>query len=166
MPEEHDPGEDVRLVLSETGEWIRNADTKTGLLATVLAVLLGVISQKAEKKDLFPPFPEGLGYVTFAFLVMTVIFIAASYWSFYRVLAPRVDIPSMSTRFAWPWIAYASENALNNLDARSVRKEAWVQARALALISQAKFKFFKRGLATSAAAGCAFLVWLVLISVK
>ncbi|GGZ78907.1 hypothetical protein [Streptomyces rubiginosohelvolus] len=166
MPQEHDPGEDVRLVLSETGEWIRNADTKTGLLATVLAVLLGVISQKAEKKDLFPPFSEGWGYVPFAFLVLTVTAIAASYWSFYRVLSPRVDIPSMSTRFAWPWIAYVSESALGNLDARSVRKEAWVQARALALISQAKFKFFRRGLATSAISGCAFLIWLFLVSVK
>ncbi|MDX2727262.1 hypothetical protein [Streptomyces sp. PA03-2a] len=166
MPQEHDPGEDVRLVLSETGEWIRNADTKTGLLATVLAVLLGVISQKAEKKDIFPPFVEGWNYVAFTFLVLTIGAIAASYWFFYRVLSPRVDIPSMSTRFAWPWVAYAPESALENLDGGSVRKEAWVQARALALISQAKFKFFKRGLASSAISGCAFLIWLLLVSVK
>ncbi|MFE2423644.1 hypothetical protein [Streptomyces hokutonensis] len=164
MSNNHDPGEDVRVILSETGEWIRNADTKTGLLATVLAVLLGVISQKAENKDIIPPFSDATDYVGFCFLVVTVGAIVVSYFFFYRVLSPRVAVPDADTRFAWPWIAHSSVATLVNLTPSAAREEGWTQAKALALITQEKFRYFKRGLVTSAISGVFFLVWLVIIS--
>ena len=154
------PTSDVEFVVGQTGEWIRNADTKTGLLLTGLTVLLAGISGHAGdlravwSANTEPP-------VAVWVLAGSVAFLAVAYGLLVAVLVPRTT-GLQPSRYSWPWLATQSLAQLEALAPSTARSEALTQARTLAGIAARKYKFFALAVWASGASIGLFLIWSVL----
>ncbi|MFD9982947.1 hypothetical protein ACFWZJ_21485 [Streptomyces massasporeus] len=156
----HDPGEDVRFTLEQVGEWIRSADTKAGLLAPTLALLVSPAFDNFSKKqltDLLDSPRNFIGGVLFAgfgiTFVMAAFFIAS-------VLIPRTQHAMRSSRYSWPWLCETDLHILTSLSPSESREEAWAQAKNLAQIAQWKHKYFKMALRATIANAAFLITWL------
>lgn len=165
-PSDHDPGEDVRFSIEQTAEWIRGADTKTGLLGTAVAILVAAVSGKVHKAEFTLAFKSVHNSIEAAFLVAFLVCLFISSYQMVRVLVPRVQPGSSDSRYSWPWLANSSENQLRGLSAATSRSEAWVQAQTLAIICREKYKHFKCALMWALGCGLAFLGWAVALGWK
>jgi hypothetical protein len=163
--EQHDPGEDVRLVIEQTGEWIRNADTKTGLLATAVSVLVAAGASKMQHTEITTWSHSATGILALAAggAFLFAVAIAASHML--AVLLPRTTVATDPSRFSWPWISGRSQIEIDSQVASvTARREAWIQAKTLADIAKVKHHYFKRAVAWSAVSAGFFLTWLVAVS--
>ena len=156
----HDPGEDVRFVLEQVGEWIRSADTKAGLLAPTLALLMSPAFDNFSKRQLtdFLDSPRDfIGTLFFAGFGLTfgmaAFFVA-------KVLIPRTQHAVRSSRYSWPWICEVDLRVLTSLNPSESREEAWAQAKNLAQIAQWKHKNFKLALRAAIANAVFLIAWL------
>jgi hypothetical protein len=151
---------DAEFVIAQTSDWVRNADTKAGLLFTGLAILLGAVAKDAhELRALWNPELEhstALWFLASAALLLTV-----SIGFLIAVLLPRTKSVE-STRYAWSWVANASLSEIEQLDPSDLRTEAWCQARALARIAAFKYHYFMLAVVTSTASVACSLIWAVL----
>ncbi|NEC52449.1 hypothetical protein G3I18_28415 [Actinospica acidiphila] len=164
MPDEspagHDPGEDVRFTLEQVGEWIRSADTKAGLLAPTLALLMSPAFGNFNKRQLtnFLDSPrEFIGaslFVGFGLTFGMAAFFVA------QVLIPRTQHAVRSSRYSWPWLCDADLHVLTALSPAESREEAWAQAKNLAQIAQWKHKYFKLALRTTIINAVLLIAWL------
>ena len=131
---------DAEFVIGRTGEWIRGADTKAGLLFGALVVLLGSMGSSSEKlrglwSGAMPPTASTIALAICGALLAVAIGLLVA------VLIPRRSSPEV-TRYSWVWLAKGSAEGLAELGADGRRKEAWSQARQLAKISARKHSLF------------------------
>jgi hypothetical protein len=128
------------VLLGQTGEWIRSADTKSGLLLAALTVLLASVSSSARSlRGLWSGHPDQLGALIS--LAGSVVLLAVAYALLVAVLLPRHSSTAV-TRYAWPWVNTASLETLEQLTPDSRRTEAWRQAKQLAAIAARKLTLF------------------------
>lgn len=152
---------DVEFLLGQTAEWIRAADTKTGLLLAALTVLLGGLSSSArDLKTLWSGHhADGLGVLIV--LAASVVLLVVAYALLIAVLLPR-RTSFADTRYAWPWVNNKSLGELEILTPDSRRREAWRQAKQLAAIAARKHSLFAAAVWVSAGSVACFLAWSVL----
>ncbi|MEU9583262.1 hypothetical protein [Streptomyces werraensis] len=159
-PVDHDPGEDVRFTLEQVGEWIRSADTKAGLLAPTLALLMSPAFDNFSKRQLtdFLDSPRNfLGALLFVGFGLT--FVVAAFFVA-QVLIPRTQHAVRSSRYSWPWLCETDLHVLTSLSPSESREEAWAQAKILAQIAQWKHRNFKLALRTTIMNGIFLISWL------
>jgi hypothetical protein len=151
---------EIEFILDQVSQWIRNADTKTGLLLTGLIIILGAISSRA--KDLRALWASNASRpAALWFLGAAVVLLAIAFALLIVVLLPRARLSGPS-RYAWPWIAKASLDDLKGLSSASLREEGWCQAKQLAEIAAFKYRYFANAVwVTAGSVGC-LLVWTVL----
>lgn len=141
--------EHSKLAIQETGGWIKNADTKSTILAGSFGLSLTFAVPRLL--DALPtvtaaPFAFGL------WVAAATIFVAAALLTGYRIgnaLLPRTALGTgLMNRFAWPSLANVAPQHLppEKLSVDEIRAEAWEQAATLAQIAAAKYRSFKFGL--------------------
>lgn len=152
--------EDIEFILDQISQWIRNADTKTGLLLTGLIILLSAVSSRA--KDLRALWAGNVSKpASLWFLGSAVVLLAIAFVLLVAVLLPRTP-SSGPSRYAWPWIAKASLDDLEGLKPTSRREEGWRQVKQLADIAAFKYRYFTSAVwVTAGSVGC-LIVWTVL----
>ena len=151
---------DIEFLLGQTGEWIRSADTKSGLLLAALTVLLGSVSSSARSlRGLWSGHPQRLEALIV--LAASVVLLAVAYALLVAVLLPRHS-STAATRYAWPWVNQASLETLEQLTPDSRRTEAWRQAKQLAAIAARKHSLFTAAVYFSAGSTMCLLAWSVL----
>jgi hypothetical protein len=151
---------EIEFVLDQVSQWIRNADTKTGLLLTGLIILLGAVSSQA--KDLRALWASNTSRpAALWFLGAAVVLLAIALGLLVVVLLPRTRLSGPS-RYAWPWIAKASLDDLKELKPSSLREEGWRQAKQLAEIAAFKYRYFASAVWIAAGSVGCLLVWIVL----
>jgi uncharacterized membrane protein YeaQ/YmgE (transglycosylase-associated protein family) len=153
------PTGDVEFIIGQIADWIRNADTKTGLLLTGLTILLGAVS--AHVRDLRTLWTGDAGRPAAVWLLgVAVVLLAAAFGFLVVVLLPRTKSVGAS-RYAWPWIAKTSVEDLVRLTPDSMRREGWQQAKQLAEIAAFKYRFFAAVVWMSAVSVACFLAWSI-----
>jgi pycsar effector protein len=153
---------DVEFLIGQTGDWIRSADTKAGLLLGALTVLLGWLSSSAGSlRGLWSGHPQRLGALVF--LATCVVLLVVAIALLIAVLIPRRSTPA-ATRYAWPWVHRTSLEDLKALTPDTQRTEAWRQAKLLAGIASRKHTLFAAAVWFSAGSTACFLAWSVLRS--
>ncbi|MEV2213204.1 hypothetical protein AB0H86_17410 [Streptomyces sp. NPDC050997] len=170
MQEACEPGADVTLAINQVSGWIAAADTKAGLLAASLGVLVaGLLTQAGPLRTMAPPHTvrEAL-ILVLAHLVMVAV--AVSGWFILRTLAPK-STTSRPTRYGWPTLARRigapepspepSPGPDPDGDNGRARAEAWQHAIDLAVIAQRKFVAFRAALAWATVAGGTLLSLLI-----
>lgn len=157
--------EHSKLAIQETGGWIKNADTKS----TILAGSFGLSLTFAVPR-LLEALPT-VAAVPFAFglwVAAAAIFLAAAILTGHRIgnaLLPRTSLgTSLMNRFAWPSLANVAPQHLppEKLSASDIRSEAWEQAASLARIAAAKYRSFKIALISFSVYLGALLVMVVI----
>jgi len=152
---------DIEFVIGQTADWIRSADTKTGLLFTGLTILVGVIGPHA--RDLRALW-AGHGRPLAAWLLAAaVVSMSLALVLLILVLLPRTN-PSGPTRFAWPWLVTTTVEDLVMLKSASLRREGWQQAKQLAEIAARKYRLLTAAIWLSAVSVAFYLVWSVVRS--
>jgi Pycsar effector protein len=150
---------DIEFVIAQTADWIRSADTKTGLLFTGLTILVGAIGPHA--RDLRTLWTGHDGRPLAAWLLgAAAVSLSVAMTLLIMVLLPRTK-PGSPTRFAWPWLATTSVEDLVGLKPDSLRREGWQQAKQLAGIAARKYKLFTAAVWLSAVSVAFYLVWSV-----
>lgn len=135
--------EDAKLAIQETGNWVKNADTKTTILAAALGVLLTAIASRST--DIHTGFTTSTGSYLVLLAVSLVAFTLASVVTvgcIYRALTPRTQPGSLENRFSWPSMA-ARDLPPVGMPSDSIAREAWEQAHTLAKIAQQKYRWFR-----------------------
>jgi hypothetical protein len=155
-----DPGTDVLATVAETGLWIRSADTKTGFGLTGLTVLLAAEASQARSLQILwtstgtAPAPDWL-------LAFSIAFLAMAYCFFVGVLIPRTQTVK-ANRFSWPWLCRATDDEVETMACGEGRREAWLQARTLAKVAAAKFRFLKLAISSTAVSVLLYLVAMLI----
>lgn len=151
---------DIEFILDQVSQWIRNADTKTGLLLTGLVIILGAISSRA--KDLRALWTSNASRpAALWFLGAAVVLLAIAFALLVAVLLPRARFSGPS-RYSWPWIAKASMDDLKGLKPDALREEGWRQAKQLAEIAAFKYRYFASAVWVAAGSVGCLMVWIVL----
>lgn len=150
---------DVEFVIAQTGEWIRAADTKAGLLFGAVALLGGwaFASARAELALVRAGVAEPLGLLAIG---LSALVITVAGGLLLAVLMPRVGISV--TRYAWPWVAAVQLPDVMSLGTETRRQEAWIQAMALARIAGTKHRLLRGASWCSALGGATLLMWSLL----
>lgn len=135
--------EPAKLALQEVGGWIKNADTKTTILAAAFGVSLTFACTKLL--ELGPDWISAAsGCARTWALIMLIAAIAATVGTgcnIYRALVPRMH-QTGSNPFAWPDLAGGLK--LPPADDIGVSIEhVWSQTRVLALIAKRKYRHLK-----------------------
>ncbi len=142
VPGPASPDDGAMNALSEIGQWVRFADTKAGLLAAGLGVVLaGTLGQAAT---IVAAIAGGgaLGALTAALFAWWVVFALALVWFLMNAIGPRT-ITSGSTinRFAWPSLAGLSAADLTEHVSKTNRdSDAWRQVVDLSAVAAAKYR--------------------------
>ena len=153
-------GDDALTAISETGLWIRSADTKTGFGLTGLTILLAAQASQARTLQVLWKDTSAAAAAEWL-LALSVLTLGAAYLLFVGVLTPRTQTTAPN-RFSWPWVASASDDELQVLSRASVRREAWLQARTLASIAATKFRLLKWGIRSTAVSALLYLLAMLL----
>ncbi|GAA4902892.1 hypothetical protein GCM10023405_24710 [Streptomonospora salina] len=157
------PGEDALFAIDQTGQWIRSADTKAGLLGAALSVLATGVAAEAAKSGVpvldAASVRESLsGWLLIILAAFLVIAIALTV----KTVSPRISTPRYRSRYSWPWLNAMDPMELSRLGSTNSRHEAWVQAIYLAGVAEAKHRSLRLALRFFAAAGVLFLLWSAL----
>jgi Family of unknown function (DUF5706) len=151
------PTGDIEFIVAQTGDWIRNADVKTGLLLTGLTVLFGTVSGHAH--DLRALWTPGASRpASMWFLAGAVILLAVAFVLLLLVLLPRTK-SAAGSRYAWPWIASTKIEELERLTPETLRTEGWQQAKQLADIAAFKYRRLVTAVWASAGSVICVLLW-------
>jgi hypothetical protein len=131
--------DDAKFVIQETGGWIRHADAKVAILATVIGVVFGIGA--AHGQLVFALFQKGGWWSagTAVLLTIALLSIFGILVSTVIALVPRTHAGELPSRYSWPELArqrLAPASLLN----REV--EAWTQAMTLSRIAKIKFRAF------------------------
>lgn len=152
--------DDAFQALDSVAGWVTAAETKTGLLATALTVLAGVVASKRAQalaslqgelscREVAVLIPYGVCLMS---LVASGAFLVAA-------LRARTE-PGAPSRFAFPYLATADIDKLMTDDGQEIRREAWSQAQTLARIAMRKYKHFNVALTLGLVSAGTFVVWL------
>lgn len=139
--------EPVKLVLQETGGWIKNADTKSTIIAGAFGVSLTFVVPRIVTASTYVF--TGVCQFTQAWWIALLLLVAASIaftaWNLYRTLIPRTN-SEPANRFSWPSLATEFATPPAPAGPEITIQEAWQQTLTLARIAQLKFKHLRRAL--------------------
>ncbi|MFJ3618724.1 hypothetical protein ACIPSH_11305 [Streptomyces iakyrus] len=159
MADEREPGADVTLAINQVSAWIVSADTKAGLLAAGLGVLVaGLLTRAGDLYSMSPPHTVRQTLIL-VLLHLAVVWVTASGWFIMRTLAPRT-VSSTPTRYGWPTLARRA-HAPQPAETGRAREEAWQHAVDLAAVAERKFAAFRKALHCAVAAGGTLLMLLM-----
>lgn len=149
---------DAFFAINHFAAWVSNADTKAGFVAAAAAVLGGGLVSQIPRMTTLLPFCGLREWSSLALiaaagvaLLFTLVFLMVS-------LRPRGYVESFS-RFSWPDVSQTPLEVLVQAPSHDVRREAWQQARNLAIIAAWKFSAVRRSLWCLAAAAAFGLAW-------
>jgi hypothetical protein len=128
------------------GNWIANADTKIGFLATGLTVLGAAAFGQLRKFIDSAPFDGWRDLIAGTCILVALAGITTGAVFLFSAIIPRTEPSAGFSRYAYPSLALQQQGFIPELDAEKQREEAWIQARALSLIAKKKYTFFRRGL--------------------
>jgi hypothetical protein len=138
---------DAKFAIQESGNWIKNADTKSTLIAAAVGVVATASASKADV--VYRAFSGGkLGCASLLLLALIVAYVVTllvTAYCLYRALSPRTDHLVDLNRFAWPSVV-ARGPSLPELSWAKVNEEAWAQNYMLACIARDKYRAFKSAL--------------------
>ena len=139
--------QDAKFAIQETGNWIKNADTKSTVVAAATGVVATASASNADTvHGAFMSGKLGCAGPLVVLLILAYIgtlVVAAAY--LYLALSPRTDPLAEPNRFAWPSVAFGSSQSPDDLWS-SVQAEAWHQNYMLACIARAKYRAFSGAL--------------------
>jgi hypothetical protein len=158
--------DDAKVALTETGSWIKNADTKVTILAAVLGVSITTL---ASRSDVIVSALKAQDSRAGGVLIIAVIvaLISGSVCIFFvgAALRPRVRSVSTTNRFSWPALASLDSPPVS-FPSETRSKDAWEQTHALSQIAKAKYRALGRALfffltfVVSAAVVLGLAIWL------
>jgi hypothetical protein len=133
-------------------------------LGAAAAVLISAIAAKFNRAHIahWSHFPGDA--IKAALLGATLISLIKCTYHMKNVLSPQVESGFEASRFSWPWVENTSIDALTQLPATSSRREAWAQAKMLAVIAKKKHRNFRLALWWFAAAAGIFLLWIAALA--
>ena len=151
--------DDAQFTIVQNSEWIRNADTKAGFLLAALAVVVSNATSLA--RGLIDRSANTGGHVitgiVLAFSAIILLTTAAGF--IVKVLIPRIGPASfVESRFAWPWLATQTADAVSRRGPSSIRQEGWMQAIVLGRIVKAKLSAFRIALIFASAGAFLLLI--------
>ncbi|MCH5677356.1 hypothetical protein [Streptomyces gilvus] len=162
MGDEFEPGADATLAIDQVSAWIISADTKAGLLAASLGVLVaGLLTQASALRGMAPPHTVRQALILLL-AHLTVISTMVSAWFVLRTLAPRT-VTSTPTRYGWPSLARTQGPVTPAAEPGRARAEAWQHAVDLAAVAELKFASFRRALSWAVGAGGGLVALLFVI---
>lgn len=147
------------FAIGQAGEWIRSADNKASVLLTGLTLVLAVVSSQARDLRALWTHDASRPAATWV-LGAATLWLVIAYVLAVSVLVPRTS--SVRSRYAWPWVATASADELLALRPGDAPAEAWIQAKALAVIAQIKFGRFKLAVWATAVSVALLIAWGIL----
>jgi len=157
-PDNQDDG--ALAAMDQIGQWVRYADAKAGLVAAAAAAVLALAAGNAA--DIVETWDRGGGWrVAITTLVVgAAVAGVVTFWALAQALAPRpLGGPPKPNRFSWPSLsALTSDELAAHVTATSVHDDAWQQARVLASIAEAKFRWCRTALVASIFMGALSLV--------
>ena len=123
--------EDAHHAIDYVSGWIRAADTKAGLLSAAIALMITGMLQQDNPIGTVPTDLAGIARVLiWVGLLVAVLAVGAT-------IAPRTSPTATPCRFAFPTLA--DGRWTRSVASRSnIADEAWVQAKALAVIAKRK----------------------------
>lgn len=148
---------DAFLVLAQTAEWIRSADTKTSFALAALTLLLNAVAGDAHLvSDLWSGVPAPDRVV----LAVSIGALMISFAAAASVLMPRTSVVTPN-RFSWPWLAKATDGETLKMMRTSAVKEAWLQARGLAVVARRKYFWLRLVMLAGSTSAVSYLAWKV-----
>lgn len=133
--------EDAKLALQEYGNWVKNADTKTTVLAAATSLLISVM---AANSKMFVATIQAGSWPSGALSVLLLVFVVASFLTarcLFAALTPRTTAASLDNRFSWPAVASKAVPP-TSYPAETLVAEAWEQCHTLAQTAAAKYRSF------------------------
>lgn len=150
----------VMRLIGGFGQSIQSADVKSGMLGALLGLMLagvtGDLSMVRATLDMAGP-GQHLGSALLAAFVISLV-VAEVCLGLTQV--PRLACPPTVRRLSFPALAHNTV-LQGGVDALQLRDEAWCQARALALIAFAKFRYLQVGMIAGGICAITFISWLV-----
>jgi hypothetical protein len=138
---------DAKFAIQESGNWIKNADTKSTVIAAATGVVATASASNAD--TVHGAFAGGkLGCSAPVLAVLILVYIGTlivTATNLYLALSPRTAPLDEPNRFAWPSVAFGSPQIPNDLWT-AVQAEAWKQNYMLARIAMVKYAAFKNAL--------------------
>lgn len=129
--------DDAHHAIDYFGQWIRGADTKAGLLAASVAVIIGTGSAKITTSTNALQPPTDLSALTRVLVGLTIVAVSISVAALAVAVVPRTTPSEIPSRFSFPTVASPDWTFVPaTRDEASV--QAWTQARVLARIAQNK----------------------------
>jgi hypothetical protein len=140
--------EQAKLALQETGGWIKNADTKTTILAGAFGVSLSLAIPRLVT-DGHAIVGLTVGFTAWVLVCVVLLgTVLAIGKNLHDALIPQTPTgPSSRNYLAWPDLAvmpYA--DVPPQLSQEEIRQQSWEQAITLAQIAKNKYTNFKRAL--------------------
>lgn len=131
--------DDAHHAIEYVGQWIRSADTKAGLLATSVAVIIGAGSSQLATFRSSLQTSGAVVWATSTLIGITIVAIVVAIVSLAVMVTPRTSQSEIPSRFSFPTLA--SPPWIHPPTARTeASKEAWAQARVLSRIAQDKHR--------------------------
>jgi len=152
--------EHSKLTIQETGGWIKNADSKSTILAGSFGLSLTfAVPRMVEELPNVATAPFAFHLWVSVVVVFGIAALVTGYGIGNSLLARTSMGTSVMNRFSWPSLAGVAPGYLppSTISADEIRNEAWEQAAALARIAAAKYRSFKIALV----AFCVYLTALV-----
>lgn len=159
-------GDDVPLAINTFGTWVNNADTKIGILGTILVALVVAIVRERGRvaATLRAADQPTQDLVAVGFFAASVLAVAFATFFLIQALRPR-RTGAYPSRFAFPHVATLSDlSGFEIYDPAAARQEAWLQAHMLASIASEKYAYFFRALVALVVGALAYVVWLAILT--
>jgi hypothetical protein len=146
--------------VSEFGQWIRNADAKTGALVAVHGLVLTVLAGELSHSE----GPPAMRWYMMAGFLSCVAASAVAIGCLFGTQLPRVNTPDGPgpSALAFPAVAAWRPGSNGWIGGEDLSVQAWRQAGALAGIAIIKYRWLRRATLATAATLATFLFWTVL----
>jgi len=158
-----DPSEDLvdaHHAIGYAGTWINNADTKAGLLAAALAVVVAGATQQSEAiQDALRP-ANGGEAVALVLLCLLGATVAIATLGLALATLPRTPPPQAPSRFGFPTLASPGWRHVPATRAQAAT-EAWAQAQVLSRIAARKYATLRVAVTAVFASLPLFAAWSV-----
>jgi hypothetical protein len=139
--------QDAKFAIQESGNWIKNADTKSTVIAAATGVVATASASNAD--TVYGAFSSGrLGCIGPLLVLLIIAYIGTLIITavyLYMALSPRTEPLGPANRFAWTSVAFRNSQTPDT-SWSAVQAEACQQNYILACIARAKYRAFKAAL--------------------
>lgn len=149
-------------VISQIGQTIQSADTKSGMLGALLGLLLAAVAGNPGSVHATMHGAVRPPHVAIALLVAFVVslIIAATFVGLTQM--PRLAGSRPVSWLAFPTVPPVAAGPAGRPNEVELRDDAWHEVQILAAIARVKFRYLRLALATSGACAFTGLAWLAL----